>query len=67
VKISPPFDVKDSDNLDAHGLARREYKRKYGIPSKTSLSARSLLAKRRRFAKERGLGEKLAKVRRKKK
>jgi predicted transcriptional regulator len=51
-------------HLAFHGLDPKEYRQKYGIPLRQSLSARSLSAKRRRITKERGLGEGLAKARR---
>jgi predicted transcriptional regulator len=50
-------------HLGLHGLAPKDYKKKHGIPLRQSLSARSLSAKRRRIAKERGLGEKLSEAR----
>jgi predicted transcriptional regulator len=50
-------------HLGLHGLSPKDYKSKHGIPFRQSLSARSLSAKRRRIAKERGLGEKLAAAR----
>jgi predicted transcriptional regulator len=50
-------------HLALHGLSPKEYKKKHGIPLRQSLSARSLSAKRRRIAKERGLGEKLSAAR----
>ena len=53
-------------HLATHGLTPKEYKRQFGIPQRQSLSARSLSAKRRRIAKERGLGAKLSEARGKK-
>jgi predicted transcriptional regulator len=50
-------------HLALHGLAPKDYKKKHGIPPRQSLSARSLSAKRRRIAKERGLGERLSQAR----
>jgi predicted transcriptional regulator len=50
-------------HLGLHGLTPREYKSKHGIPSRQSLSARTLSLKRRRIAKQRGLGEKLSRAR----
>jgi predicted transcriptional regulator len=52
-------------HLTLHGLTPKEYKKKYNIPLRQSLSARSLSAKRRRIAKERGLGDKLTGARKK--
>jgi predicted transcriptional regulator len=53
-------------HLEMHGLTPRKYKEKHSIPLSQSPSARSLSAKRRRLAKERGLGEKLANAGRRK-
>lgn len=53
-------------HLALHGLDPRGYKQRHGIPLRQSLSAKSVSAKRRRIAKERGLGEKLRKARMKK-
>jgi predicted transcriptional regulator len=53
-------------HLALHGLTPKDYKKKHGIPLRQSLSARSLSAKRRRIAKERGLGARLAGARAKK-
>jgi predicted transcriptional regulator len=50
-------------HLSQHGLTPREYKKKHGIPLRQGLSARVLTLKRRAMAKERGLGERLAKAR----
>ena len=54
-------------HLALHGLDPKSYKQRHGIPLRQSLSARSVSAKRRRIAKERGLGEKLRKARMRKK
>lgn len=43
-----------------HGLTPREYKQKHGIRLTQSLSARTLSAKRRKLAKESGMGKQLA-------
>jgi predicted transcriptional regulator len=61
------FKQLSGKHLGLHGLSPRDYKKKHGIPLRQSLSARSLSAKRRRIAKERGLGEKLSVARGKKK
>ncbi len=52
-------------HLAQHGIAPKEYKKKHNIPLRQGLSAKSLTSKRRATAKERGLGERLAKARRK--
>lgn len=53
-------------HLALHGMNSKEYKKKYGIPLRQSLAAKSLSAKRRKMAKKRGLGELLMKARAKK-
>ncbi len=54
-------------HLAQHKITPREYKKKHGIPLRQGLAAKSLTAKRRASAKERGLGERLAKARKKSK
>ncbi len=61
------FKQISAKHLASHGLERKTYKEKHGVPSKQSLSARSLSAKRRRVAKERGLGERMQKAKKGKK
>jgi predicted transcriptional regulator len=53
------FKQISAKHLAGHGTDRRAYKEKYGIPLRQALSARSLSARRRKTAKELGLGEKL--------
>jgi predicted transcriptional regulator len=53
-------------HLGQHGLNKRSYKDKYGIPRAQKLVATSVSERRRKLAEERGLGEKLAEARRKK-
>ncbi|MGQ9654863.1 MAG: MucR family transcriptional regulator [Thermodesulfobacteriota bacterium] len=60
------FKQLSGKHLGLHGLSPKEYKKKHGIPLRQSLSARTLSARRRRIAKERGLGEKLSVARGKK-
>lgn len=67
LECTKEFRQLSGKHLGLHGLTPREYKKKYGIPLRQSLSARSLSAKRRRIAKERGLGEKLSQARGKRK
>ncbi|NIQ39979.1 MAG: transcriptional regulator [Proteobacteria bacterium] len=50
-------------HLGSHGLNPKEYKQKHGFKATQALTAKSLSAKRRRTAKERGLGKKLAAAR----
>ncbi len=51
-------------HLSTHGLTPREYKKKHGFKASQALTATSLSARRRKTAKERGLGKKLAAARR---
>lgn len=50
-------------HLKSHGLTAKEYRKKWGLPSRFPLVAKVLVAKRRRLAKERGLGERLKRAR----
>jgi predicted transcriptional regulator len=59
------FKQLSKSHLASHGLTPKSYKEKYAIPSGTPLTAKSLSARRRKMAKERGLGEKLAQARKK--
>ena len=52
-------------HLESHGLTPKEYRTKYGLKATQALTAKSLSAKRRKTAKERGLGEKMAAARKK--
>jgi predicted transcriptional regulator len=53
------YKVLSNRHLALYGLTSREYKKKWGLPLRTPLSARSLSAQRRKVAKERGLGQHL--------
>ncbi len=48
-------------HLGTHGLTQRGYKKKWGLPMRTALSAKSLSRARRRAAQKRGLPENLVK------
>lgn len=52
-------------HLASHALTPKEYKKKHGFKANQPLTARALSAKRRRTARERGLGQKLAAARKK--
>ena len=58
--------VLTNRTLAKFGLTTKEYKQKWGIPLKMPLSAKSLTAKRRKWAKERNLGQILKDARAKK-
>jgi len=51
--------------LAKFGLTQKEYRKKWGIPARQALTAGILSAKRRKSAKERGLGDRLKKAREK--
>ena len=52
-------------HLASHGLTVRDYKENHGIPLGQALTSKDLSAKRRKVAKEKGLGLRLAKARKK--
>jgi predicted transcriptional regulator len=57
------FKQLSKSHLKSHTLTPKEYKKKHGFKANQALTAKSLSAKRRKTAKERGLGEKLAAAR----
>lgn len=59
------FKQLSKSHLASHGLTPKSYKQRYSISLGTPLTAKSLSARRRKMAKERGLGEKLAQARKK--
>ena len=59
------FKLLSNRHLALHSMTSREYKLKHGIPLRQALSAKSLTLTRRKIAKEKGLGAKLAAYRRK--
>ncbi len=54
------FKLLSNRHLALHGLTSRKYKQKHGIRLTQALSARTLSARRRKVAKELGLGKGLA-------
>jgi predicted transcriptional regulator len=54
------FKQLSKSHLASHSLTIKEYKKKHGFKATQALTAKSLSAKRRKTAKERGLGQKLA-------
>jgi len=60
------FKVLTHRALAKFGLTPKEYRKKWGLAATQPLAAESLSAKRRKIAKERGLGERLKKARAKK-
>jgi len=60
------FKQLSKSHLKSHDLTPKEYKKKYGLKTSQALVAKSLTAKRRKLAKEKKLGSKLAEYRKKK-
>ena len=56
------FKLLTAGHLRSHGLTPRQYRKKWGIPRKMALAAKVLSARRRKLAKELGLGERLRKA-----
>ena len=54
------FKLLSNRHLALHGLTPRAYKHKHGIRMTQPLSARTLSARRRKLAKELGMGKQLA-------
>ena len=52
-------------HLSSHGLTSKDYKKKHDIPLGQALTSKDLSAKRRKVAKEKGLGQRLANARKK--
>ncbi|MEE9148621.1 MAG: MucR family transcriptional regulator [Candidatus Tectomicrobia bacterium] len=55
-----PYKLLSNRHLALYGMTPREYKKKWGIPLTMPLSARSLTKRRRKLAKELGMGKQLA-------
>jgi predicted transcriptional regulator len=60
LECGKPFMLLSNRHLALHGLTPRTYKQKHGIPLTQALSARTLSARRRRVAKDLGMGKQLA-------
>jgi predicted transcriptional regulator len=54
------FKLLSNRHLALHNLTPRQYKQKHGIRMTQALSARTLSARRRKLAKELGMGKQLA-------
>lgn len=54
------YKLLSNRHLALYGMTPREYKKKWGIPLTTSLSARTLTNRRRKLAKQLGMGKQLA-------
>ena len=61
------FKILTKRHLKDHGLTPKEYRKKWGFKARQPLSAKSLSAKRRKVAKEKNLGQRLAEARKKQK
>ena len=57
------FKLLTNRHLAQHGMDGKEYRKKYGFATRQPLSAKALTVKRRKIAKDLGLGEKLQKAR----
>ena len=55
-----PYKLLSNRHLALYNMTPREYKKKWGIPMTMPLSARSLTNRRRKLAKELGMGKQLA-------
>ena len=55
-----PYKLLSNRHLALYNLTPREYKKKWGIPMTMPLSARSLTNRRRKLAKDLGMGKQLA-------
>jgi len=55
-----PYKLLSNRHLALYGMTPREYKKKWGIPMTMPLSSRSLTNRRRKLAKELGMGKQLA-------
>jgi predicted transcriptional regulator len=55
-----PYKLLSNRHLALYGMTPREDKKKWGIPMTTPLSSRSLTNRRRKLAKELGMGKQLA-------
>ena len=54
------YKLLSNRHLALYGLTPKEYKKKWGIPMTTPLSSRALTLRRRKLAKEQGMGSQLA-------
>ena len=59
------FKILTKRHLKDHGLTPKEYRKKWGFKARQPLAAKSLSAKRRKVAKEKNLGQRLAEARKK--
>ncbi|MEE9148680.1 MAG: MucR family transcriptional regulator [Candidatus Tectomicrobia bacterium] len=60
LECGKPFKLLSNRHLALHQLTPRAYKKKHGIRMTQALSARTLSARRRKLAKELGMGKQLA-------
>lgn len=60
LECNKTFKLLSNRHLALHGLTPRTYKKKYGIRMTQALSARTLSARRRKVAKDLGMGKQLA-------
>jgi predicted transcriptional regulator len=60
LECGKPFKLLSNRHLALHQLTPREYKQKWNIKMTQALSARTLSARRRKLAKDLGMGKQLA-------
>ncbi|MEE8290733.1 MAG: MucR family transcriptional regulator [Candidatus Tectomicrobia bacterium] len=60
LECGKPFKLLSNRHLALHQLTPRAYKKKHGIRMTQALSARTLSARRRKLAKDLGMGKQLA-------
>jgi predicted transcriptional regulator len=65
VECGREFKQLTKNHLASHGLTAREYKKKHGMPLGQALVSKDLSVQRRKVAKEKGLGQRVAKAREK--
>ncbi len=63
LECGKPFKLLSNRHLALHQLTPRAYKKKHGIRMTQALSARTLSARRRKLAKDLGMGKQLAALR----
>jgi predicted transcriptional regulator len=63
LKCGKEFKQLTERHLKSHGMSMRDYRKQYGFSARQPLAAKSLVAKRRKVAKEMNLGERLKKAR----
>lgn len=63
LECGKPFKLLSNRHLGLHGMTPRGYKQKHGIPMTQPLSSRALTERRRKLARDMGMGSQLSKWR----